>query len=452
MAEAQGATSLCGLDICGSTVWAAELNPAVPSRFCHSSEARTLTSGRSQEKPMRKNLRHLLAGALCAALAACGGAQSDGTLTPEQLTAQLQAAVPSFNDLALGVTEGDLGAPAAPMMEPGVAPDGAAAQVACHPHLFSRTAEVLGNLNVLGYKFLFHVGDLIGGPPSASSTNGRTWHSGRGGIDRRLVVTKSADGSISWELDFAPKPAASSTPSWTKVAWGTVVFTPANASSTPPTAGEKKGTAEIDFTALKTIVPLEPESGQVAWTFDAVKDPTKPAPGRKQAIDVGFTSFKLYPNDPHGARNGTYHYLAEPRVGGIFSFQDTLVLLCPKNDGGQAADTVTESRWYQASDGSVHGRVDAKAVDSQGSTWIPATDTWVGVTCHEGPSPKAENESGYWMMKLEDQNGATVQGSAMVANMSTSTCDTLLGAKIPDLVDSANDWTFGGTLSFPNEW
>jgi hypothetical protein len=238
------------------------------------------------------------------------------------------------------------------------------------------------------------------------------------------------------------------------VASGTVQLTPGNASSTPPVAAEKKGTVDFDFSALHGLQPHEPATGQVSFAFDHVRDPSRPAPGRKQVIDMTFHAFKSGPNDPHGARDGSYHWVAEPRVGGSFSFQDSLALLCPSNLTGQQADTVTEARWFVAADGSVHGRVDAKAQNAQGSTWLPAGRSWVGVTCHEGASPTAANESGYWMMKLEDGTGATIQGSeaASVSASSTGSCDPLLGATVPGLSSSSTDWTFGAPLTFPGRW
>jgi hypothetical protein len=89
---------------------------------------------------------------------------------------------------------------------------------------------------------------------------------------------------------------------------------------------------------------------------------------------------------------------------------------------------------------------------------MTASQTWLGVTCHSNNSTAPADESAYWMMKLEDSTLAppnnTVRGSASeISDKATApACDPQLGATVPDLSDNTNDWTFGGTLSFPGAW
>jgi hypothetical protein len=127
------------------------------------------------------------------------------------------------------------------------------------------------------------------------------------------------------------------------------------------------------------------------------------------------------------------------------------VLLCPANPGDLEADTTTQSRWFIAADGSVHGRADAKATGGQ----MPAGDTWEGVTCFQGSRdtllmPTAE--TAYWAMKEEDATGATVAGTAQSVGVGATACDPLFGP-VPSLTDNASDYGFpAGPVSFPNEW
>jgi len=74
------------------------------------------------------------------------------------------------------------------------------------------------------------------------------------------------------------------------------------------------------------------------------------------------------------------------------------------------------------------------------------------VSCHNGFTTRASLESAYWMMKLEDATGATVQGSARESSDgATNPCDAAFGP-VPALANNSTDYAFNVPLTFPNEW
>lgn len=301
----------------------------------------------------------------------------------------------------------------------------------CHPHLFERSHEVIHRLNGTIARVLTRVSDLAADHPKLQSGTTRTWERVRDGVDRKFTMTK--DGStFTFQLEAA---VASATPSFVTVYSGKIVevAAPSGSSSAPD---EITGTMTFDDSALQSVVPTEPSSGQLTFDFDIVRSPVK----TKQIV-VTFHDFLIAPTDPHGPRNGQSVYFGKPGVGGSLKFEDSLVLLCPSNPSSQIADVDAVAQWYVAADGNVHGRADALAFGGQ----IPADQLWEGVTCHMGPRVSADSET-YWMMKLEDATGATVQGSAHGSTTSdASACDPAFidgHAQVPSLTDSATDFPF----------
>lgn len=357
------------------------------------------------------------------------------------------ANAPSYDMVALSVDDTDAAAPSATSVTADLtASPELMGEDPCHPHLFSRTRQVVLNLNVLSYKLLSHVSDVLSRAKPLSIGETDTWkHDGKSGIQRQFMLTKTAADSYSFELQFA---AAGST-DFVTVFSGALVHQAASAADAGVAVlQETTGTMMFDFSALSSVVPAEKESGQISYAFDRTVDPSKPGKGVKKAISVTFTNFMFSPSDPHGPRNGSYAYVGEPGNGGTLRYQDSLALLCPANPSRLDANAVTEARWYyDASDSLIHGRADAKANAGQ----IPAGDTFVGVACHIGPRPTPVNENAYWMMKLEDAGGATLAGSVHEQESGATPCDPVFGA-VPSLTGSANDYTFGGALTFPNEW
>jgi hypothetical protein len=209
------------------------------------------------------------------------------------------------------------------------------------------------------------------------------------------------------------------------------------------------GSLDLDYDALHSVVPAERLTGKVAVAFERVTDSSKPAPGVRKVTTVTLTGFSFGPLDPHGPRNGVFTHVGEPGVGGSLTFQDSLVLLCPANPQRLAADAVNHARWYVATGGGVHGRADARATGGQ----IPGGQTWMGVVCYQGARavrPLATMETGYWAMKLEDGQGATVAGSGRQLGDPTS-CDPAFGA-VPSQADAASDHDFSAPVTFPNQW
>ena len=372
-------------------------------------------------------------------LSACGGAGSN-------TAADLTANAPTSSAMALevaGTTSADATLPDDPTLPTTPAP-GAADTDPCHPHLFARTAEVAWRLNAIFRRHLRHVDALVARHPSLVAGDSATWSQTGTALEpqRQFTMTRSADGlTYAFELDLAP--AGQAPPAWTKVFWGSLT------DSTSGTVKGRTGAMTFDEDALHAVVPAERLTGTIDLTFDQVRDPSRPAPGVKRTTAVTFHGFSFGPYDRHGPRDGSYTHLSEPGVGGLMSYQDSVVLLCPANPDALPADTTTVARWFLAADGAVHGRADARAVGGQ----IAAGDTWLGASCRSvapGTDPATTSFAGYWMMKLEDGTGATVAGSAHQAGSGVA-CDPAFGA-VPALGDASTDFDFTQPATFPGAW
>jgi hypothetical protein len=392
--------------------------------------------------------------AVAALAAACGG--STGTAA-RATTDDFKSNAPTFDKFAISQNDGDDAEPAAQAAPPSTSltaqpPASAAGTVGgieCHPHLFLDTDEVIARVNFHFAKLVRHSEQLIESDPATATGNTRVFENVRGGLDRKLTITATAnaDGSTSYafELELA---AVAKTETFTQVMSGTIVHTGspsaevADAGATAA-AVETKGEVTFDFDALHTVDATERARGQIAEQFDNLRDPAK---GVKRTASITLTNF--VPDDgrsiAQAPRNGTYHWEREPGVGGFFQFQDSLVLACPSNPAGAGADIAAVARWYRAADGSVHGRTDAQATGGQ----IPAGDKWEGVTCAQGGIASAPFE-GEWLMKEEDATGASIFVSHV--EVGVTPCDPAFGA-VPDVNDSANDFDFSATVSFPNEF
>ena len=376
--------------------------------------------------------------AAAGALAACGG--SAGT------TQEFRAAAPTSEKLAISQNDGDSPQGADASDSSASAQAVAAATSECHPHLFVRTHEIIGRVNRHFAKHLHHVEDLIEDNPLANGET-RTWEKVRDGLDRKFTMTRTAnaDGSVTFDfkLDVATVPASGS-PSFIKVMWGSITHIGPAAEESDAGAGqlvENKGTVTFDFTALASVKTSERAGGQITDTFDNVHDPVK---GVKRTATVVLTNFTPEEGDGHGPRNGSYLWTREPKVGGKFQFQDTVTLFCLPNPAGVQSDLTAVSRWYNAADGGVHGRSDAKATGGQ----LDAGLAWIGVTCAKGQTTSAPAE-GYWMMKLEQADGGTAVAHS--SQVGTEPCDPLFGP-VPSPTDNASDYDFSQPVAFPNEW
>ena len=368
---------------------------------------------------------------LCLAVAACG---SSGLST-----ADFQANAPTFDKIALSQNDADMVAPAA---EAAPSPGVAMTVVDCHPHLFQRTGEIIGRVNRHFFKLVRHVEDVIRKNPSLSNLETKTWESLKDGVDRKLTMTATvnSDGSITYAFELDMK----STGDFVKVMSGSLTHSGpavADVADAGATRVENKGAVTFDYDALATVVTTERARGQIADSFDNVKDP---AQGVKRSATVTLTNFLPEEGDPHGPRNGSYTWEREPGTGGMFQFADTLILLCPDNPNNLPADLQTVARWYKAQDGGVHGRSDSKATGGQ----IPSGEAWIGMTCAQGQTTSAPAE-GQWLMKEELANGTSDFFQSYTSGVSP--CDPVFGP-VPNQNDALNDYDFSKPVTFPGEW
>jgi hypothetical protein len=355
------------------------------------------------------------------ALAACGGATS---------ASDLAANAPTYDKLALSQSDADMAEPAQAGAGSDVIQQDATADT-CHPHLFNRSHEIVGRMNRHFFKHLRHVQELIKDNPKLQAGGTATWENVKNGVDRKLTITATAnaDGSTTYAFELAVNS--------TKVMDGSITRK----------TGESSGVVNFDFTALHAAVPTERATGKVTDTFDIVHDSAK---GEKRIATVALTAFLPEEGDPHGPRTGNYLWEREPGTGGSFEFQDTLVLLCPNNPTGAAADLVAVSRWYKATVGAVHGRADARAAGGQ----IAPGNAWIAVTCAQGQTTSEPGE-GYWMMKQENASGVTIVGQA--DSSGSAPCDPALGGVPPSVSDNTHDFDFASVdfsqpYPFPNRW
>jgi hypothetical protein len=342
---------------------------------------------------------------------------------------------PSFDQAALQIDDAD--ADPNSLSNTTAADQQALSGDPCHPHLFSRTHYMVGRLNRHTNKLLHRVARLIGGNPRSKDGFRHSWERIDDGVDHKFTMTRT-DTGFSFELDLAPK----GTGNFVKVFWG--------AANTVTTGNvtERTGSFDFDYTALHSVIPAEKATGQLEMDFDIVRDPSKPAPGVKKTMVIKVVNFLPEEGDSRGPRNASYLHLGEPGLGGLLQYQDSLVLQCPANPQGKVSDVTTHARWFKGSDHKIHGRADSKASGGP----IPDGDTWIGVSCHNGFTTRASLESAYWMMKLEDATGATVQGSAREStDGATNPCDAAFGP-VPALANNATDYAFNVPLTFPNEW
>ncbi len=363
---------------------------------------------------------------LAAAATACGGASSssqqsflDAAPSSAALAVQVDAA-PATS--ATAATTGTATAPLT-MMD---------ATYPCHPHLFVRTEALAARLNRHVAKALGRIEHVIARTPALSTGTQVQWDEVRDGVEIRFTMTRSGD-VYTWSLDL--RPAGGTDAQWATVFSGNVDRTGA----TGPHQGS--GAFTVDLDALHQVIPTETSAGKITATFDVT--------ATKRLLDVGVAGVVWDPDSDgdglgHASPlNASYHYVREPGVGGSLSVTDSMVFLCPANPALAAADVTLASRWYVANDGAVHGRGDARATGGQ----IASGDTIMGVTCHQGATDGTAAE-GYWMMKLEDATGATVQSWTPAG--STTACDPAFGP-VPLASAPTNDFDFSAPVTFPGE-
>jgi hypothetical protein len=380
--------------------------------------------------------RHaLLAVPLALALAtACGGG-SNANPTTGGSTAALTAATPSYGELSLDQVSTDTSSSALTALSPA---SGAALTTmpvmmdtqTCHPHLFLRQREVVERLNRHIYKALRHVEAAIAAGKVDQTNTSITWERVENGIDRKFTVTFVSDGVYTWELDVgavgaSPLPVAMT---------GQIDRT----GTTGPHQG--KGTLHVDFAALHAGFPGETVAqGTLDVQFDteaASRTLTVTAKDVTWELDgTWFDGMPAVMAALSSPRSGSYVFNRQPGIGGSLKLQDQMVFACPSNPQLLAADAQLVTRWFKASDGSVHGRSDALMTGGQLTAPV---DHVVAVTCHLGASDGAFEAEGLWFMKAEAADGSTVESWS--AQAGTEPCDPIFGP-VPDSTDAKNDFT-----------
>ncbi len=365
--------------------------------------------------------------ALLLLAAACSG--SSTSQQSFQNAAPTTAALSMTVDGAPATTAAAADAPTPPIM-----PMMIDAGDLCHPHLFLRTEALAARLNRHFAKALHRIEHVIAKAPALSTDGQAQWDEVRDGVEVRFTMTRSAE-VFTWLLEL--RPAGGTDAQWQTVFSGTIDRTGA----TGPNEGT--GSFEVNLDNLHQVVPAETAAGKIDADFAIA--------AKKRVIDVTVSDVVWDPDSDgdglgHVAPvNASYHYVREPGVGGSLALTDSMVFGC-RNPTLAPADVTLASRWYLATDGAVHGRSDAKATGGQ----VPSGDTFVGVTCHQGPTDATDAE-GYALLKLEDSQGnPTVPPFAFQVG-STSACDPVFGpVPLPD--GPGNDFDFTAPVTFPNEF
>jgi hypothetical protein len=345
--------------------------------------------------------------ALLASALACSGGASD----------EFDGATPSFDAVSLEIADAD----ASPdSMNLDVASDQRllAADNPCHPHLFLRAHAIVEATNGGAWRILRPLGRVIGITPRVRNAKTHVWERVVDGFTWKYDVEKTAAHSFTATLQVK-------TTTDPDTAFVTVYSADVERD---PAAHDGSGSATLDLDALQSVVGGA-ESGKLSLDF------MLDASSKKVIVTMTDYTFS-----GQNARTGKYVYFKEYGKGGSLKFVDTLHLACT-GPGGAAAGTTpveTVARWTQTSSGSIHFRGDALATGGQ----IAAGDKWTGITCAQTADRTREPAETYWMMKLEDATGATVQGSSRQSTQATAAaCDAAFGS-VPSIDNAATDFGF----------
>lgn len=379
------------------------------------------------------NLRTLFLAAPLALVLACGGSTSTGTGS-----SALNAATPSFGALSLDQIATDTAAPttalaadlgSTQMMGPG--------GFGCHPHLFMREREVVERVNRHIYKVLKNVEKLIARIPVTETEISKTWTSTEAGVDAAFTVKLVGINSYSWEFAAGP---TGTTPL-------PVVMTGVIDRTGYAGEHEGKGAMEVDFAQLNAAFPNERVAqGTIKVQFDVsatARKITVVAEGITWEMDPRHFDGAVVPAALSAPRSGAYTYFREPGKGGSLKIQDQMVFACGMDSRVEnlalvPADARMVSRWFKATDGKVHGRSDGLI---EGGNLVAPVAKIVGVTCHNASAEQHMPTEGYWLVKAEDAEGATLLGFSSMSLMDTTAapCDAAFG-DVPNLGDNAKDF------------
>src|SRR4051812_25593692 len=147
----------------------------------------------------KTSLLSMAALGLCALAGACGGSGDNAT------DAKFAANSPSFDQVSLQIDDADAvpgsNSLTAQTEEQALSTD------RCHPHLFSRTHEIVARLNRHTDKHLARIRRILVHNADLAAGQTRTWtRVDDDGIGRKFTMTKSAAGdSFTFELDLAAK-------------------------------------------------------------------------------------------------------------------------------------------------------------------------------------------------------------------------------------------------------
>jgi hypothetical protein len=382
------------------------------------------------------NLRTLFLAAPLAVVLACGGSTSTGTGSNA-----LNAATPSFGALSLDQIATDTAAPTAALVaDPGSTQMMGPGGFGCHPHLFMREREVVERVNRHIYKVLKNVEKLIAKNPVNETEKSKTWTKTEAGVDVAFTIQLMGINKYSWEFSAGP---TGTTPL-------PVVMT--GVIDRNGYTGEHEGTGEmeVDFANLNAAFPNERVAqGTIKVQFDvsaAARKITVVADGITWDMDPRHFDGAVVPAALSAPRSGAYVYYREPGKGGSLKIQDQMVFACGMDKRVEnltlvPADARMVSRWFKATDGTVHGRSDGMI---EGGNLIAPVARIVGVTCHNASAEQHMPTEGYWLMKAEAAGGATITGLAFssmsLMDTAATPCDVAFG-DVPNLDDSAKDFT-----------
>ncbi len=377
---------------------------------------------------------------LAAAALACGSSSS-GTSS-----AAFDAATPSYAQLSMDQLSSDTST--ASVNGTGALTTTTIQGSSCAPHLFERQREVVRRVNRHIYKALRHVEAALAKNPVDATNTSKVWEVVEDGLDRKFTISYVSPNVYSWELDVG----AVGTSPLPVVMTGQIDRTGA----TGPHQG--KGNLHVDFSKLHAGDDAEVV---MQGTLDVQFDVS--ATARTLTVTATNIDWQLDAGDFESAgdvtalstpRSGSYVYTREAGKGGSLKIQDEMVYDCPANPSFLPSTTQLVSRWYVATDGTIHGRSDALM---QGGSLPSTVDHLAAVTC-DGGAPEGDMESeGFWLIKAEDASGNTLSGySSTSVDPTLQACDPIFGV-VPDLTDKQNDftgwptsYTDGVPFPFPN--
>jgi hypothetical protein len=312
----------------------------------------------------------------------------------------------------------------------------------CAPGTFDDTDQVVGTINMTIEKEMSVVRHAIKKAtlnPGDSQTKEATTSSG---LLSRTTLGRSADGNTyTFELDLAQ---IDPNPTFTVITTGS--RTDAGIVNAVHTTNEQ---VSVDYDARRSFIPASKPTGRFDATIVDVKDPSKPVPGRRHTLNVGFTGITVKPGDPHGPRTGSYTHIGEAAIGGSLDYRGSIPVPCPTGPASGPVEVKVQRKHVDDAGGERTYRRDAVATGGSLATGEQAISFECGSKPPKGAATPAP--ASYVVKKIEAADGSSLSFHIKLKNESGPNCNPAFGALV-SATDNTSDWDFSQPVTFPGAW